>query len=145
MEKTMKWWSDCTANWRDKWSKVRAERNRCKDEVKRLTLKVESQMQELSHLRSLQGPTKVLVDAQINTENEVDLTVTSAAFLQSPSAKSFDSGVQPSATSSTPITTTDRIDSFLNDAVSSLAGAETQNMLKFRLDEALKTIETERL
>ncbi len=23
MEKTMKWWSDCTANWRDKWSKVR--------------------------------------------------------------------------------------------------------------------------
>ena len=25
MEKTMKWWSDCTANWRDKWSKVRWE------------------------------------------------------------------------------------------------------------------------
>lgn len=23
MEKTMKWWSDCTANWREKWSKVR--------------------------------------------------------------------------------------------------------------------------
>lgn len=22
MEKTMKWWSDCTANWRDKWGKV---------------------------------------------------------------------------------------------------------------------------
>lgn len=22
MEKTMKWWSDCTANWREKWSKV---------------------------------------------------------------------------------------------------------------------------
>lgn len=24
MEKTMKWWSDCTANWREKWSKVRS-------------------------------------------------------------------------------------------------------------------------
>ena len=22
MEKTLKWWSDCTANWRDKWTKV---------------------------------------------------------------------------------------------------------------------------
>lgn len=22
MEKTMKWWSDCTANWREKWGKV---------------------------------------------------------------------------------------------------------------------------
>lgn len=24
MEKTLKWWSDCTANWRDKWTKVRS-------------------------------------------------------------------------------------------------------------------------
>ncbi|KAI4469548.1 coiled-coil domain-containing protein [Holotrichia oblita] len=24
MEKTMRWWSDCTANWREKWSKVQA-------------------------------------------------------------------------------------------------------------------------
>lgn len=23
MEKTMRWWSDCTANWREKWAKVR--------------------------------------------------------------------------------------------------------------------------
>jgi len=22
MEKTMRWWSDCTANWREKWGKV---------------------------------------------------------------------------------------------------------------------------
>lgn len=34
MEKTMRWWSDCTANWREKWSKVRNERNRARDEVK---------------------------------------------------------------------------------------------------------------
>lgn len=36
MEKTMRWWSDCTANWREKWSKVRAERNRARDEVRQL-------------------------------------------------------------------------------------------------------------
>ncbi|NWR24193.1 C102A protein, partial [Emberiza fucata] len=33
MEKTMRWWSDCTANWREKWSKVRAERNRAREEA----------------------------------------------------------------------------------------------------------------
>lgn len=22
MEKTMKWWSECTSNWREKWAKV---------------------------------------------------------------------------------------------------------------------------
>ena len=27
MEKTMRWWSECTANWRDKWSKVRTKDN----------------------------------------------------------------------------------------------------------------------
>ena len=27
MEKTMKWWSDCTANWREKWGKVRNYKN----------------------------------------------------------------------------------------------------------------------
>ena len=34
LEKTMKWWSDCTANWREKWGKVRAQRNKLRDEMK---------------------------------------------------------------------------------------------------------------
>merc|ERR1719422_2026256 len=34
MEKTLKWWSDCTANWRDKWTKVRIERNKAIEEVR---------------------------------------------------------------------------------------------------------------
>ena len=33
MEKTLQWWSDCTANWREKWTKVRSERNRIREEV----------------------------------------------------------------------------------------------------------------
>lgn len=41
MEKTMRWWSDCTANWREKWSKVRNERNAARDEAKALRSKLE--------------------------------------------------------------------------------------------------------
>jgi coiled-coil domain-containing protein 102A len=44
MENTMRWWSECTANWRDKWSKVRAERNRFKDEAKRANARAEALM-----------------------------------------------------------------------------------------------------
>lgn len=36
MEKTMRWWSDCTANWREKWSKAREERNQAREECRRL-------------------------------------------------------------------------------------------------------------
>lgn len=41
MEKTMRWWSDCTANWREKWSKVRNERNKAREEIKLLRSKLE--------------------------------------------------------------------------------------------------------
>ncbi|XP_043461131.1 coiled-coil domain-containing protein 102A isoform X2 [Leptopilina heterotoma] len=41
MEKTMRWWSDCTANWREKWSKVRNERNKSREEAKVLRTKLE--------------------------------------------------------------------------------------------------------
>jgi len=42
MEKTMRWWSDCTANWREKWSKAREERNRARDECRRLRTELDS-------------------------------------------------------------------------------------------------------
>ncbi|XP_006837649.1 PREDICTED: coiled-coil domain-containing protein 102B [Chrysochloris asiatica] len=54
MEKTMRWWSDCTANWREKWSKVRAERNSAKEEGRQLRLKLEMTMKELSALKKKQ-------------------------------------------------------------------------------------------
>lgn len=41
MEKTMKWWSDCTQNWREKWSKVRTERNKAREEIKQLRASLE--------------------------------------------------------------------------------------------------------
>ncbi|XP_069885081.1 coiled-coil domain-containing protein 102B isoform X2 [Dipodomys merriami] len=55
MEKTMRWWSDCTANWREKWSKVRVERNLAKEEGRQLRLKLDMVMKELSVLKKKQS------------------------------------------------------------------------------------------
>uniref|UniRef100_A0A8C3X3Y7 Coiled-coil domain containing 102B n=1 Tax=Catagonus wagneri TaxID=51154 RepID=A0A8C3X3Y7_9CETA len=55
MEKTMRWWSDCTANWREKWSKVRAERNSAREEARQLRIKLEMTMKELSALKRKQN------------------------------------------------------------------------------------------
>lgn len=46
MEKTMRWWSDCTANWREKWSKVRSERNKARDEAKQLRNKLDAALKD---------------------------------------------------------------------------------------------------
>ncbi|XP_048384385.1 coiled-coil domain-containing protein 102A-like isoform X1 [Stegostoma tigrinum] len=51
MEKTMRWWSDCTANWREKWSKVRAERNKAREEVRQMRQKLESVVKELAAVK----------------------------------------------------------------------------------------------
>lgn len=42
----MKWWSDCTANWREKWSKVRNERNKAREEAKQLRTSLEASIKE---------------------------------------------------------------------------------------------------
>lgn len=48
MEKTMRWWSDCTANWREKWSKVRNERNRAREETKQLSQRLDAAMKDIN-------------------------------------------------------------------------------------------------
>ncbi|NXG22768.1 C102B protein, partial [Grallaria varia] len=53
MEKTMRWWSDCTANWREKWSKVRAERNKAREEARQLRIKLDSVIKEISILKKI--------------------------------------------------------------------------------------------
>uniref|UniRef100_A0A3B3ZK08 Myosin tail domain-containing protein n=1 Tax=Periophthalmus magnuspinnatus TaxID=409849 RepID=A0A3B3ZK08_9GOBI len=62
MEKTMRWWSDCTANWREKWSKVRAERNRARDEVRQLRQRLDTLTKELTGVRRERQ--------ELTTENE---------------------------------------------------------------------------
>lgn len=51
MEKTMRWWSDCTANWREKWSKVRTERNKSREEARLLRTKLEVASKENLNLK----------------------------------------------------------------------------------------------
>ncbi|XP_061851767.1 coiled-coil domain-containing protein 102B isoform X2 [Colius striatus] len=53
MEKTMRWWSDCTANWREKWSKVRGERNKAQEETRKLRIKLDSTVKELGMLKKI--------------------------------------------------------------------------------------------
>ncbi|NXN97574.1 C102B protein, partial [Rhinopomastus cyanomelas] len=53
MEKTMRWWSDCTANWREKWSKVRHERNKAREEASQLRIKLDTAVKELSMLKKI--------------------------------------------------------------------------------------------
>ncbi|CAM9264434.1 unnamed protein product [Bubo scandiacus] len=53
MEKTMRWWSDCTANWREKWSKVRGERNKAQEEARQLRIKLDGVVKELSMLKKI--------------------------------------------------------------------------------------------
>lgn len=51
MEKTMRWWSDCTANWREKWSKVRNERNKAREEAKVLKDNLDHVLKENSTVK----------------------------------------------------------------------------------------------
>ncbi|NXU74224.1 C102B protein, partial [Oreotrochilus melanogaster] len=65
MEKTMRWWSDCTANWREKWSKVRAERNKAQEEARQLRIKLDGVVKEMSMLKKVN---QALVNEKENLE-----------------------------------------------------------------------------
>ncbi|XP_033236381.1 coiled-coil domain-containing protein 102A isoform X1 [Drosophila pseudoobscura] len=69
MEKTMKWWSDCTANWREKWSKVRNERNKAREESKQLSVKLDVAMKEAHSLKREKNDLEVQI-TQLKKEME---------------------------------------------------------------------------
>lgn len=69
MEKTMRWWSDCTANWREKWGKVRAERNKAREENRQLKLKLEAAVKEISNLKRERLAAQE-IQAKLEKENE---------------------------------------------------------------------------
>lgn len=62
MEKTMRWWSDCTSNWREKWSKVRNERNQARDECRQLRTKLDSITKDLIKMKRERDEFSVSVD-----------------------------------------------------------------------------------
>ncbi|VDK74687.1 unnamed protein product [Onchocerca ochengi] len=62
MEKTMRWWSECTASWRQKWSTVRNERNRAREEGHSLRIALTEAKEENKQLLSA----KRAVEAEIS-------------------------------------------------------------------------------
>uniref|UniRef100_UPI00358E2446 uncharacterized protein n=2 Tax=Myxine glutinosa TaxID=7769 RepID=UPI00358E2446 len=54
LEKTMRWWSDCATSWREKWGKVRDERNEAREESRMLQAQImglQRQLAECTHER----------------------------------------------------------------------------------------------
>lgn len=74
MEKTMRWWSDCTANWREKWSKVRNERNKARDEAKQLKSKVDVLSKELATAKAEKNELEQQL-AEVKRDNEKLLSI----------------------------------------------------------------------
>ena len=70
MEKTMRWWSDCTANWREKWSKVRNERNKARDECKQLRMKLEKSVKECILLKQFSAELEAARKRQDGVNND---------------------------------------------------------------------------
>lgn len=52
MEKTMRWWSECTASWRQKWCSVRNERNEAREEAFALKEALKSANDEIKNLQT---------------------------------------------------------------------------------------------
>lgn len=51
MEKTMRWWSDCTASWREKWTRAKSERDKARDENRQLKARLDEAWKELAAAR----------------------------------------------------------------------------------------------
>lgn len=142
----MRWWSECTANWRDKWSKVRAERNRYKDDLKVLAIRHEATLQDLTRQLSSHkvrnyfpgGKETKTYSVQAVQANATLLSVgTNTDNAYHDQEDCADSGVFPSNNN-----LSDRMSRFLSDV--STFQEPSASMLQFRLDEAIKTLEAER-
>lgn len=154
MEKTMRWWSECTANWRDKWSKVRAERNRFKDELKILSLKHEEALSELNKQETESvtfkyypggiEPCKSCKNQEVQTEeNKADVAIM-ADLMPMPdmSVTGFEIHDNDSGMSSVKsMKGFDKMSRFLHDVSLS---EQSNTFIQYRLEEALKTLEMER-
>ncbi|XP_041975033.1 coiled-coil domain-containing protein 102A [Aricia agestis] len=80
MEKTMRWWSDCTANWREKWSKVRNERNKAREETKQLKNKVDCLAKEVSIMKTEKNELEQQV-IELKRDNEKLLSISESRIV----------------------------------------------------------------
>lgn len=70
-----RWWSDCTNNWREKWSKVRNEKNKVKEESKQLRNKLDSSIKENTTLKQEREELRLKLETFILKENLEDCHV----------------------------------------------------------------------
>ncbi|XP_038630974.1 FH1/FH2 domain-containing protein 3-like [Scyliorhinus canicula] len=52
LEKTVRWWSECSARWKEKWAKANLEKVRCRRECQLLRQKVKGLQREVGQLRA---------------------------------------------------------------------------------------------
>lgn len=81
MEKTMRWWSDCTSNWREKWSKVRNERNVSRDECRQLRSKLESLTKDLVRVKRERDEFSAVIET-LQQRQDLESTKRSSENLQ---------------------------------------------------------------
>lgn len=146
MEKTMRWWSDCTSNWREKWSKVRNERNKAREENRQLRSKLEAMAKECTTYKrqaedlklknvELQSKLGISLDtAAADTESDKKSDISTSNKTDSEHSKA--SPRIDSRRKSHPKSDTESDDTGLMD--------EKVNLVGLKLDEAQKTLIAER-
>lgn len=167
MEKTMRWWSDCTSNWREKWSKVRNERNKAREENRQLRSKLDLCIKEINNLkREKEGLVNSNKDMPSNakvTEKQIDIVEasknTSSDNLSEPkdSAKlkceMQSTGVQTdavsepvlSASTKEPVKDADQeVKVEGTESASDTLAGDKLGLLELKLDESQKTVAAER-
>ncbi|XP_061197571.1 coiled-coil domain-containing protein 102A-like [Saccostrea echinata] len=140
MEKTMRWWSDCTANWREKWSKVRNERNKAREENRQLRAKLEQLVKECTVLKrekqEIQAENvKLKKDSPVGTSDSVKKELENNLCKSAEKEKTFeekDVNVQ-----------TANVNNVSQEVEGSLA-EEKVTLFELKLDEAQKTLLAER-
>ncbi|XP_069970085.1 coiled-coil domain-containing protein 102A isoform X2 [Penaeus vannamei] len=111
MEKTMRWWSDCTANWREKWSKVRSERNKAREEVRILRGRLEVSQRETGVLRreknDLEAQMALITQTHMMRSRNKDDLVEKPTDLRDQNNHKGDSPERDGSTPARPITQTE--------------------------------------
>ncbi|KAL4234711.1 hypothetical protein ACF0H5_006353 [Mactra antiquata] len=161
MEKTMRWWSDCTSNWREKWSKVRNERNKAREENRQLRAKLDVCIKEINNLKREKeemvnsnkdsGVNKVM-EKELNLSNESKTTSSSSSSLSTAQSKGDMQHTSVQTDSTDNLSGSKKTDKPIIDPVEcdeSSVGSHTLaedkvNLLDLKLDESQKTIAVER-
>jgi len=81
MEKTMKWWSECAASWREKWTHVRLERNKVAEEARDMREKVASLEKTMREMRKEIHTLKMELKESREREKEQE-SLTSSHFFR---------------------------------------------------------------